>query len=212
MGTGNNAVTQSKNISINMGSPVTVMICIIAINLIILYVYFKIIKTVWDSIKHNAKMAVNFMGGVAGATMGMLGAKFASKASKAAGGSGGSSGGGSKVSKEGTGVSSARAEQRGNNTDTAQYEEGTSSTERQNDTKRNTINNPNEPNVSDDDRKEELNKKTKDGIGRFNHGTDEAKKEGNKDSGESRRSERARHRRDKNVNDLGNSSKGRNDK
>lgn len=212
MGTGNNAVTQSKNISINMGSPVTVMICIIAINLIILYVYFKIIKTVWDSIKHNAKMAVNFMGGVAGATMGMLGAKFASKASKATGGSGGSSGGGSKVSKEGTGVSSARAEQRGNNTDTAQYEEGASSTERQNDTKRNTINNPNEPNVSDDDRKKDLNKKTKDGISKFNHGTEEGKKDNNKDSGESRRSERARHSRDKNVNDLGNSSKGRNDK
>lgn len=212
MGTGNNAVTQSKNISINMGSPATVMICIIAINLAILGVYFKIIKSVWDSIKHNAKLAVNFMGGVAGAAVGMFGAKFASKA---LGGAGGSSGGGSKstVSKDGTGVSNSRAERRGNKDNTEEYEEGTSTNTRQNDTKRKTVENTGNNKETDEERKDELNNKTKDGISKFKHGGETSEQESEqKDTSRSHRSERIKHSKDKNVNDLGNSSKGRNDK
>lgn len=203
MGTGNNAVTQSKNISINMGSPVTVMVCIIAINLAILGIYFKIIKSVWDSIKHNAKMAVNFMGGVVGSTAGLFGAKVAGRAVS---GTSGTSVGGTSVSRDGTGVSSLRAERRGNKANTSEYEEGKdSTTTRQNDTKRKTIDNYGKDIKSEEERKQQINNKTKDGIGKFKHGNS-----GQTNDRSSKSSERRlRMSNNKRVNDLGNSSKGR---
>ncbi len=195
MGVGNNAVTQTKDISISMGSPVTVMICMIAINILVMYLYFKIIKTVLDSIKHNAKMSVNFMGGVAGAAAGMIGASAISKAVRKSSSS-------ESVASSGTGVSSSRAEQRGNRVNSSEFEEPVkSSTEdtRRNDTKRDTIkvNNAENSKMSDKEKTKSLNEKTTNGMRNFSTG----------DTSSSERESNSR-RRDssKNVKDLGNSN------
>lgn len=73
MGKGNNSVTQDATVSIRMGSPVTVMFAMIVVNILVLILYFKIIKGVIDSIRHYGKMSLNFVGGVAGASIGLFG-------------------------------------------------------------------------------------------------------------------------------------------
>lgn len=199
MGVGNNAVTQSKELSINMGSPVTVMICMIALNLLVMYVYFKIIKVVLNSIKRNAKLAVNFMGGVAGSAISMAGSVLAGKAFKRA--TAGSTSSGGDVSVNGTGNKSPRAEMRSVNKDTTKYEEPEYQSSRQNDTKRSTIRTEDDTTNKRESnrRKEELNKKTNEGVKKFNFGRE--------------KNSSARNRRlnsgSKDVKDLGNNKHGR---
>lgn len=200
MGVGNNAVTQSKDISINMGSPVTVMMCMIAINLLVMYIYFKIIKTVLSSIKRNAKLAVNFIGGVAGSAVGMVGSMF-SGGRKAYSGNTATGGDYGNVSVQGTRNKSPRAEMRSTNKDASEFEEQSYSNARQNDTKRSTIRTENDIDSKKESarRTEELNKKTKDGIDKFNYG--------NESDSSSRR--RRLNNGSKDVKDLGNSRNGR---
>ena len=73
MGKGNNSVTQDATVSIRMGSPVTVMFAMIVVNILLLILYFKIIKGVLDSVRHYGKMDLSFVGGVAGASVGLVG-------------------------------------------------------------------------------------------------------------------------------------------
>ena len=66
MGVGNNAVTETQTASISMGDPVTVMLALAALDIIVVILYFKILKGIIKDIKSNFKMISNFMGGVLG--------------------------------------------------------------------------------------------------------------------------------------------------
>ena len=52
MGVGNNDVTQTEGLSISMGDPVVTMMVMIALDLLLLFIYWKIIKQALQSIKH----------------------------------------------------------------------------------------------------------------------------------------------------------------
>lgn len=137
MGTGNNSITQTNELSISLGDPVMVMLVMIAIDILVLYLYWKIIKGVLKDVKFNGKMALGFAGGVIGAVGGLAvgavaGATHAASSTADAAGRGirraqdrryqkkvvkgleGSDGvgGGEPPAQNGTGVESDRAAQR----------------------------------------------------------------------------------------------------
>ena len=70
MGKGNNSVTQTDDLSISLGDPVIVILVMIVLDILVLILYWKIIKGVLQDIKFNGKMALNFTGGVLGAVGG----------------------------------------------------------------------------------------------------------------------------------------------
>jgi len=112
MGTGNNAVTQSKQIVIQMGDPVIVMLIITALDLICIALYWKIIKNVWSDVKQNFSLAKSFVSGAIGGTFSQVGGFVSSKISNAKNGSS-SSLGGSSYNETGSNKVSSRAAQRG---------------------------------------------------------------------------------------------------
>ena len=135
MGTGNNAVTQTDQLTISFGDPVVVMLIMIALDVAVIIIYWKIIKKVLSSMKLNFKMMGNFasgvIGGAAGLALGAVGAAVAAgKRSangavesaryhhrnrlikKGQGGSGDGSGAALEPGQEGTGSESPRAAQR----------------------------------------------------------------------------------------------------
>ena len=71
MGTGNNSITQTSELSISLGDPVMSMLVMIAIDILALFLYWKILKGVLKVIKFNSKMAFGFAGGVLGAVGGL---------------------------------------------------------------------------------------------------------------------------------------------
>ena len=71
MGKGNNSVTQTDEISISLGDPVIVVLVMIALNISVLIIYWKIIRNTLKDIKFNGKLALNFAGGVVGAVGGL---------------------------------------------------------------------------------------------------------------------------------------------
>lgn len=166
MGTGNNAVTQTKEVSIQMGDPVVVMLFMLAIDIAALVLYYKVIKGVVKTVISESKMAFSFVGGVTGGLLGMVSGAISSALHRSNDNSGvnGNSNGG--VSEEGTGVTSSRAQARGskNTEDIENYEEDDSSV-RRNDTKRDTIK-PDRDSEYDDlsNRTEEINRRTRSGL------------------------------------------------
>jgi hypothetical protein len=64
MGKGNNSVTQTDELSISMGDPVIALLAMIAIDLVALVLYWKIVNKLLKDIRFNSKMAFNFAGGV----------------------------------------------------------------------------------------------------------------------------------------------------
>lgn len=209
MGVGNNAVTQSKNVSIKMGSPVTVMIAMILINFIVIYLYYKVIKVVLNNVKHYGSMVFNFMSGVAGATLGMVagatvGRIMSSKDSSrfSGGGSSHNSEGseGSSDSSKGSGVSSERAIRRGNNTQGVPDAEDRNESTRRNDTRRDAIHQDRHEEKPSEEKKENLNDKIKKGLDKVNSNEsneDEAKSEPRESMSSSFR------RKMKNIKDIG---------
>lgn len=71
MGTGNNSVTNTDKLSISLGDPVVVLLVMIALDLIVLILYWKIIKSVVKTIKKDGKLAIGFATGIFGAVGGM---------------------------------------------------------------------------------------------------------------------------------------------
>lgn len=188
MGTGNNAVTQTKEISIQMGDPVVVMLAMCAVNIIVLILYFKVIKKVVQDMKQNSKMAVNFMGGVFGGAAAMAvgavgGAALAGSHSRGFRGRHGEGDSGSEA-QEGTGAENERARIRGSQdvNSASDVDEAKQST-RRNDSKRDAIRmNQNTPKSREQEKekKESLNEKTKRGMDLFNkESTAEGKRTGN---------------------------------
>lgn len=176
MGTGNNAVTQTNEISIQMGDPVVVMLAMCAIDIIVLILYFKVIKKIVQDIKTNAKLSVNFMGGVFGGAAAMVAGAIGGAAvagGRAAGGGTrsarkGSPDGGDE--QNGTGVENERAQRRGSHDVDSSSDRDEYDDTRRNDTKRDTVR-PDQKTKSREDekqKKEDLNKKTKRGMGKFN--------------------------------------------
>lgn len=204
MGTGYNGVTQSKEISIKLGDPVSVMLAIIAIDLLVLVAYFFVIRDVFRYIKKYSRMVTGFVGGVIGGIGGIITGSALAKSISNMGSRRSSSGGNSgNVSQNGTGISSQRAENRGSN-NIHDYEEDYSnknSSTRQNDTKRDTIDTYKD-NYEDNRKKtEELNNKVKQGGTRVN----KPKNDYNDTSNERRNM--GKFNSDKSVNELGDSKK-----
>ena len=71
VGVGNNAVTQT-GIFISLGDPVVTMLVMIALDLILLFIYWKIIKNVLKYIKGDAKAVGGFVTGLGAATVGLV--------------------------------------------------------------------------------------------------------------------------------------------
>ena len=168
MGVGNNAVTQTTSVSIQLGDPVIAMLAMIVLDIVIIIIYFKIIKGVMRNVKSYGKEVGGFLGGIAVGTLGM--AKGAISNIKNRGNSSGnSSGKGSNYATEGTGVASSRAMKRGNKDNIDSYEEADNST-RKNDTKKETIKNINtETNEKKEKEKEDkVNEAIEKGVHRIN--------------------------------------------
>lgn len=173
MGTGNNAVTQSRKISIQMGDPVVVMIAMCAIDIIVLVLYFKVIRKVVQDIKRDSKMAINFMGGVFGGAAAMaMGAIGGAALAGSRGASSATTTRGARDDQDaqrGTGVENERAQQRGSH-DVDDAEEAKDST-RRNDTKRDTVRmDQASPKSKEEEKekKENLNERTKKGMDKLN--------------------------------------------
>lgn len=201
MGVGNNAVTQTEVISIKMGDPVIVMIAMIAIDIAVLYLYFKVIKGVIDTIKTEGKNVVNFGAAVFGGAAAMVGGAIAS-GFRGSGSGVGSSGGynrSNNVGDEGTGVQSPRASRRAkpNGASPEEYDDRYTeqSNMRRNDTKRRTIDSDEDRRkMSDSDykkRREDIDRKTRSGMNNIsgNDRTDRYNQDSHraKDIGDSRR-------------------------
>lgn len=92
MGTGNSAVTQTGGVSISMGDPTVVMMVMIALDILLLIVYFKIIQVVVRDMKHGLKMVGGFLGGLGGAAVGFASGAVAGVAGGIAGVAGGIAG------------------------------------------------------------------------------------------------------------------------
>lgn len=185
MGVGNNAVTETNTVSISMGDPVTVMLVLGALDIIVLVLYFKIMKGIVKDIKLNFKSVVNFVEGVFGATVlsagGLLHSIRGAKAGSNLGNGSGISGSGS-VSENGTGRESARASRRATDKTAQGMNDDTydTSNKRVNDTKRKTVS----ENIDslrdekrDNEKKDKLNNKTKEGMSKMSFGSKDKKDE-----------------------------------
>lgn len=132
MGTGNNSITQTDELSISMGDPTIVILVMIALNIFVIILYWKIIKGLLKDIKFNGKLFAGFAGGVLGAAGGFVAGAFTGALGAARAGANGAVSahryrslknavkGGNKNDvpdqeppQAGTGVESSRASQRG---------------------------------------------------------------------------------------------------
>lgn len=82
IGEGNNKVTET-GLSISLGDPVVTMLVMIALDLILLFVYWKIIKKVLTDIRGHAKAVGSFIGGVGSAAVGFVAGAVAAGAGSA---------------------------------------------------------------------------------------------------------------------------------
>lgn len=109
MGVGNDSVTQSNTLTIQLGDPVMVMVAMFLIDVIAIVLYYKTLKAVWQSIKRMGKLVGSVGSGCVAAVGGFLSGAFVGSAVAGGGGSGR----GATSSVNGSGTSSARAERRG---------------------------------------------------------------------------------------------------
>ena len=135
IGEGNNKVTET-GLSISLGDPVVTMLVMIALDLILLFVYWKIIKKVLTDIRGQAKAVGSFIGGIGSAAVGFAAGAVAAgagsaqdmargvsgryrnwKINRALKGKGnaanGGKGGTEEPAQNGTGVENGRANERG---------------------------------------------------------------------------------------------------
>lgn len=82
IGEGNNKVTET-GLSISLGDPVVTMLVMIALDLILLFVYWKIIKKVLTDIRGQAKAVGSFVGGIGSAAVGFAAGAVAAGAGSA---------------------------------------------------------------------------------------------------------------------------------
>ena len=82
IGEGNNKVTET-GLSISLGDPVVTMLVMIALDLILLFVYWKIIKKVLTDIRGQAKAVGSFVGGIGSAAVGFVAGAVAAGAGSA---------------------------------------------------------------------------------------------------------------------------------
>ena len=109
MGVGNNAVTQTSRATIQTGDPVIVMLIMIALDILCMICYFKLVKAVIKEIMSNLNLIKGYLGGIAQGTVAFAGG-ITSKLSNIGKGNGGGSGAyGSNPSE---GRVSARADRR----------------------------------------------------------------------------------------------------
>lgn len=149
MGSGNTAVTRTKDVSISMGDPVTVMVAMCAVNIGAIILYWKVMKNVVSQLVREGKLVGNFIGGVVGAVGGLAmgalginklrgamsgGSSGGASQSGGSGGAGGSSGGSSSNS----GGYSPRAKTRAQQSVAVDKDDRVDST-RQNDAKRRAV-------------------------------------------------------------------------
>lgn len=66
MGTGNNAVTQTADLSISLGDPNMVLIAMCVIDVVCIVLYCKLLLEIWSCIKHNASLVKNHVTGLVG--------------------------------------------------------------------------------------------------------------------------------------------------
>ena len=161
-----------------MGDPVIVMFAMIAIDIGVLYLYFKVIKIIVRTIKTEGSAVLNFAGAVFGGAAAMIGGAISSgfRGSSSSAGAGGGTGSPGYRSGEGTGVESPRAERRasgGNKAMPEDYDDRYTeqSDMRRNESKRRTINPDDNKKMSNEDykrRKEDINAKTQEGTARMN--------------------------------------------
>ena len=142
IGEGNNKVTET-GLSISLGDPVVTMLVMIALDLILLFVYWKIIKKVLTDIRGHAKAVGSFIGGVGSAAVGFVAGAVAAgagsaqdrargvsgrykawKTNRALKGNAANGGKGSieEQAQNGTGIENGRANERGS-TGSADYSE-----------------------------------------------------------------------------------------
>lgn len=78
MGVGSDSVTQSNKLQISMGDPAITMICMLALNILLLIVYWKVLKQALKDIAHHAKLLKGFGAAVVGAGVGFVAGAVAS--------------------------------------------------------------------------------------------------------------------------------------
>ncbi len=66
MGTGNNAVTQTADLSISLGDPNMVLIAMCVIDVVCIVLYCKLLLEIWSCIKQNASLVKNHVTGLVG--------------------------------------------------------------------------------------------------------------------------------------------------
>ena len=184
MGTGNNAVTQTANVSISLGDPNMVLVAMCVLNVVCIVLYVKLLLNIWECIKTSASLIKSHVTGLTGGVvaMGVAGAKGVAGAFK-----GNSSGGGS-YNEAGTGTESARATARSikHKDDVAEKADmGKTESDRMAETRRRTISN--EDGKSDEKRSGVINSIINSGKNKRNSdkGNETGKeKEGKSDSPE----------------------------
>lgn len=109
MGVGNNAVTQTSRATIQTGDPVIVMLIMIALDILCMICYFKLVKAVIKEIMSNLNLIKGYLGGIAQGTVAFAGG-ITSKLSNI--GKGNGEGSGAYGSNPSEGRVSARADRR----------------------------------------------------------------------------------------------------
>lgn len=114
MGTGNNKVTGTNTGTIKMGDPAMVIIIMMVINVLFIILYFKVLRSVWRSIKSMGKMVGGFGVGVVSALGGALAGRRLVAGMSGNGSSGYNGGGysGKRYSAESSGGENTRATSR----------------------------------------------------------------------------------------------------
>lgn len=78
LGVGNDSVTNSNPLHISIGDPTMLMIIFLVLDIILILLYWKILKGALHSVRHQAKLAGNFLSGLGGVAVGFVAGAVAS--------------------------------------------------------------------------------------------------------------------------------------
>lgn len=78
LGVGNDSVTNSNPLHISIGDPAMLMIIFLVLDIILILLYWKILKGALHSVRHQAKLVGNFLSGLGGAAVGFVAGAVAS--------------------------------------------------------------------------------------------------------------------------------------
>ena len=113
MGVGNDSITNMHTATIQLGDPVMVMIAMLLVDIVAIILYYRIIKSVWQSVRRMGKLVGNVGTGCVVAAGGFVTGLAAGSMRSVSGERGTTSGGtGSGESGEATGVANGRATKR----------------------------------------------------------------------------------------------------